>query len=326
MNMQFHEIANVWPLLDDDKLQELAADIRANGLVNPIWTYEGKVLDGRNRYKACLLASVAPKFNEYKGDEPTAFAVSMNDKRRHMNKGQLGAIGAELEQYFAKDAARRKKETEGRPKKEVQKPVAKLPQVMGVKFDESHIKEQDAKDKYESGKSIEKAFKARQEAAKSVGVGERYVQDAKKVKQEAPEVFEKLKAGKITMQDAKREVAKKPTDDWRKDERDRQALAKKGEAVVANQSQDKNLIAWAESQGLMVRIDRSSKYGNPFVMGQDGDRDFVCDAFEKHYLPHKQSIRNDFGKLQGKVLVCHCYPDRCHGDTLIKKINKDEPT
>ena len=107
MNMQFHEIANVWPFLDDEKLQELAADIRTNGLINPIWTYEGKILDGRNRYKACLLASVEPKFNEYKGDEPTAFAVSMNDKRRHMNKGQLGAIGAELEPYFAKDAKRR---------------------------------------------------------------------------------------------------------------------------------------------------------------------------------------------------------------------------
>jgi hypothetical protein len=303
MNMQFHEIANVWPLLDEDKLQELAADIRTNGLVNPIWTYEGKVLDGRNRYKACLLANVAPKFNEYKGDEPTAFAVSMNDKRRHMNKGQLGAIGAELEPYFAKDAKRRQAE----------QAVKNQPQAKAQKVEKIPPSEADVR-------PVEKS-KARQEAAKSVGVNDRYVQDAKKVKQEAPEVFEKLKAGKITMQDAKREVAKKPTDDWRKDERDRQALAKKGQSVVANQSQDKNLISWAESQGLMVRIDRSSKYGNPFVMGQDGDRDFVCDAFEQHYLPHKQSIKNDFGKLQGKVLVCHCYPERCHGDTLCKKAN-----
>lgn len=306
MNMEFHEIANVWPLLDDDKLQELAADIRANGLVNPIWTYEGKVLDGRNRYKACLLANVALKFNEYKGDEPTAFAVSMNDKRRHMNKGQLGAIGAELEPYFAKDASKRRKETEGRPKKVEPKLGEKIPQVI----QSTSNKQQPTREP-----------KATEQAALSVGVNSRYVQDAKKVKQEAPEVFEKLKAGKITMQDAKREVAKKPTDDWRTDERDRQSLAKKGEAVVANQSQDKNLIVWAESQGLMVRIDRSSKYGNPFVMGQDGDRDFVCDAFEKHYLPHKQSIQNDLAKLQGKVLVCHCYPERCHGDALSKLAN-----
>lgn len=304
MNMQFHEIANVWPFLDEDKLQELADDIRANGLINPIWTYEGKILDGRNRYKACLLASVEPRFNEYKGDEPTAFAVSMNDKRRHMNKGQLGAIGAELEPYFAKDAKQRQAASamKNQPQSKAQK-VEKIP----------HSEKP-------SQPVVNKA-KAREEAAKSVGVNSRYVQDAKKVKQEAPEVFEKLKAGKITMQDAKREVAKKPTDDWRKDERDRQSLVSKGMAVVANQSQDKNLIAWAESQGLMIRIDRSSKYGNPFVMGQDGDRDFVCDAFETHYLPHKQSIKNDFGKLKGKVLVCHCYPERCHGNRLCEEAN-----
>ena len=64
---------------------------------------------------------------------------------------------------------------------------------------------------------------ARKFAAFSVGVNDRYVQDAKKIKTEAPEVFERLKAGKMTLQDAKREVAKKPTDDWRKDERERQA-------------------------------------------------------------------------------------------------------
>jgi len=239
----------------------------------------------------------------------------MNDKRRHMNKGQLGAIGAELEPYFAKDAKQRQSAAiKERDDKGRAKPVmAKLPQLDGefqIRFTKEEIKAND------------KIGNARDAAAKSVGVGSRYVQDAKKVKQEAPEVFEKLKAGKITMQDAKREVAKKPTDDWRKDERDRQSLAKKGEAVVANQSQDKNLIAWAESQGLMVRIDRSSKYGNPFVMGQDGDRDFVCDAFDRHYLPYKQSIKNDFGKLLGKVLVCHCYPERCHGDVIAKMANK----
>jgi hypothetical protein len=49
-------------------------------------------------------------------------------------------------------------------------------------------------------------------------VAERYVQDAKKVKQEAPEVFDRLKAGKITLQDAEAvKVAKIPVDDWRKD-------------------------------------------------------------------------------------------------------------
>ena len=159
---------------------------------------------------------------------------------------------------------------------------------------------------------------AREEAAKSVGVNDRYVQDAKKVKAEAPEVFERLKAGKITLQDAKREVSKKPTDDWRKDERDRQERCEGGATVIANASSDKNLIAWAEGQGLAVRVDRGTRYGNPFVLGEDGDRNEVCDAYRLHYLPHKPSIAERAGDLVGKVLVCHCYPERCHAESLVK--------
>lgn len=296
--MKHHPIADVWPMMDEGKLQELADDIRKNGQLVPVWLYEGKILDGRNRWAACKIAGVEPRTKEYTGDEPTAFAVAMNDRRRHMNKGALAAVAAELEPFFASDAARRKKETEGRPKKDAEKPVAKLPPVSTPP-------------------------KARAEAAKSVGVGERYVQDAKKVKQEAPEVFERLKAGRITLQDAKREVAKKPTDDWRQDERDRQSEVESGLTVVANASADKNLIAWAERQRLAVRIDRSTRYGNPFVMNEDGDRDEVCDAYEQHYLPNKPSItdRIEAGALSGKVLVCHCFPQRCHGDCLAAEAN-----
>lgn len=297
MNMKFHDIANVWPLMDDDKLDELVADIRSNGLINPIWTFDGKILDGRNRYRACLIANVKPVFKEYTGNEPTAFAVSLNDKRRHMNKGALAAVAAELEPLFAADAKRRQRDSGGDKKSAIARSVMeKVPEPIQKK----------------------PVPPARQEAAKSVGVNDRYVSDAKKVKTEAPEVFERLKAGKITLQDAKREVAKKPTDDWRSDERKRQKQVENGCTVLANQSMDKNLILWAEQKGFAVRIDRSSKYGNPFILDQDGDRDEVCDAFKLHYLPFKKSIQKDADKLIGKVLVCHCYPERCHGESLIQ--------
>lgn len=291
--MKHHPIADVWPMMDEAKLAELADDIRKNGQLVPVWLYEGKILDGRNRWAACKIASVEPKTKEYTGDEPTAFAVSLNDRRRHMGKSALAAVAAELEPHFAADAKRRQAR-----KPRAESVPAKLP---------------------EQKRGIE----ARQEAAKQVGVGERYVQDAKKVKAEAPEVFERLKAGKITLQDAKREVAKKPTDDWRKDERDRQVEVENGFTVVANAAADKNLICWAESNGLAVRIDRSTRYGNPFVLNEDGDRDDVCNAYERHYLPHKPSIteRIEAGELTGKVLVCHCYPQRCHGDCLAAEAN-----
>jgi hypothetical protein len=294
--MKAHPIANVWPMLDDDKLEELAEDIRQQGQLQPIWTFDGMILDGRNRFEACRRAEIKPIIMEYRGDEPTAFAVSLNDRRRHMGKSALAAVAAELEPFFAEDAARRRKETEGRPKKDAAKLTERLPQVSNQP----------------------RALMAREEAAKSVGVNDRYVQDAKKVKAEAPEVFERLKAGKITLQDAKREVSKKPTDDWRKDERDRQERCEGGATVIANASSDKNLIAWAEGQGLAVRVDRGTRYGNPFVLGEDGDRNEVCDAYRLHYLPHKPSIAERAGDLVGKVLVCHCYPERCHAESLVK--------
>ena len=297
--VKYHPIADVWPMMQEDQLQELAADIKKNGLIQPVWLYQGMILDGRNRWAACKIAGVDPKTKEYTGDEPTAFAVSLNDKRRHMNKGSLAAVAAELEPFFAEDAKRR----------QVRKPKSEsVPEKIPEQIPE-----------------VKKGVgDARKVAAVSVGVNDRYVQDAKKIKTEAPEVFERLKAGKMTLQDAKREVAKKPTDDWRKDERERQAKVNAGETVVANAQSDKNLICWAEREGLDVRIDRGTRYGNPFVMGEDGDRDEVCEAFVLHYLPHKPSIKSRLkpGELSAKVLICHCYPSRCHGDTLADLVNK----
>jgi ParB-like chromosome segregation protein Spo0J len=297
--MKNHPIADVWPMMDEAKLAELADDIRKNGQLVPVWLYEGKILDGRNRWAACKIAGVEPKTKEYTGDEPTAFAVSLNDRRRHMNKGALAAVAAELEPFFAADAKRRQRQHGGTAPGKPKTLPEKVPEVKKGEGD------------------------ARKAAAVSVGVNDRYVSDAKKVKAESPEVFERLKAGKITLQDAKREVAKKPTDDWRQDERDRQSQVNDGITVVANAAADKNLICWAERQGLAVRIDRGTRYGNPFILDEDGDRDEVCDAYERHYITRKPSITNriDAGELTGKVLVCHCYPQRCHGDCLAAEAN-----
>jgi hypothetical protein len=64
------------------------------------------------------------------------------------------------------------------------------------------------------------------------------------------------------------------------------------------------------------RIDRGTEWGNPFYLNSDGTRDEVCDWYEELLLPYKKSLLSRIGTLKGKILGCHCYPNRCHGETL----------
>jgi hypothetical protein len=87
-NGRVHPIADLFPLLPEEELQDLADDIREHGLREPIvLASDGTLLDGRNRAAACERAGVAPTFITYEG-EPVAFILSHNVYRRHLSKGQ----------------------------------------------------------------------------------------------------------------------------------------------------------------------------------------------------------------------------------------------
>jgi hypothetical protein len=93
---EFHEMANLFPMLGADELRALASDISENGQREPITLFEGKILDGRNRYVACRHASVEPLFTEYDGRDPINYVVSLNLKRRHLNESQRAMVAAKL--------------------------------------------------------------------------------------------------------------------------------------------------------------------------------------------------------------------------------------
>ena len=72
-----------------------------------------------------------------------------------------------------------------------------------------------------------------------------------------------------------------------------------------------------------VYIGRGSKWGNPFVIGKDGDRNTVCDKDREHLWQQLESgeiTKADLLTLKGKDLVCFCAPQRCHGHTLERAI------
>lgn len=71
-----------------DDFANLVGDIKTNGLREHGWTYEGMVIDGWHRYKACEQAGVRFRYEEYKGKDPAGFVESLNDHRRHMTASQ----------------------------------------------------------------------------------------------------------------------------------------------------------------------------------------------------------------------------------------------
>ena len=107
-----------------------------------------------------------------------------------------------------------------------------------------------------------------------------------------------------------------PFKDWTPQEKELREKWEKGETVVINMDTHKHLVRYASDLQVYVRIDRGTAWGNPFIMDADGTRDEVCDWYEENYLPYKKSLLTKLKSLKGKMLGCHCYPERCHGDSL----------
>jgi ParB-like chromosome segregation protein Spo0J len=173
--MDTHKYAEAFPMASDAELREMAEDIRQRGLLCPIITLDGKVLDGRNRLKACQIAGVEPRFQKYAGADPLADVVSWNLKRRQLTVSQRAEVARTLKPMFADQA--RERMLAGK----AADPKANLPE----------------------------GWQARDQAAAAVGVSGRSVQDAEYVHTHAPELSEEIKAGRMTVNAAKREAKKR---------------------------------------------------------------------------------------------------------------------
>jgi ParB-like chromosome segregation protein Spo0J len=98
MKLEPHPFSAMFPPISDEDFDKLAADIKLNGLHQPIVRYQGKVLDGNNRYRACELVKIAPTFADFNGDDAQArnYVISANIHRRHLSPDQRRGIIAAL--------------------------------------------------------------------------------------------------------------------------------------------------------------------------------------------------------------------------------------
>src|SRR5262249_61079537 len=93
-----HDLSKLFPPISPEDFDKLAADIMLHGLHQPIVRYQGKILDGNNRYRACELVKIAPKFVDFTGDDAAArnYVISANIHRRHLSPDERRGIIAEL--------------------------------------------------------------------------------------------------------------------------------------------------------------------------------------------------------------------------------------
>jgi hypothetical protein len=89
--LEFHPLANIFPLIEGAELEGLKASIKALRITHPITLHEGKILDGRNRYLAARAIGyqfTIADFVQFKGADPRAFVYAANVHRRHLSATQ----------------------------------------------------------------------------------------------------------------------------------------------------------------------------------------------------------------------------------------------
>jgi ParB-like chromosome segregation protein Spo0J len=167
----WHPIADLFPMIEKEELDLLAKDIKLNGLNNPITIFEGKVLDGRNRAKACKQAGVTPSVISFTGSDAIGWVLSQNLQRRNLNSSQRAAIAVEAEELIARLVS------EAKERQRLGKELVSDPSLTG---------------------------QVRDKVAEIFATNGTYVSDVKRIKAEQPSLIPRIKAGSLSIPAAMR--------------------------------------------------------------------------------------------------------------------------
>lgn len=179
-----HPLAELIPPMSSREYADLKADLEANGQQEPITLYEGKILDGRHRARALDELNLRPISRTYEGDEPAAYVISLNLTRRDLTVSQRAAVAVEflpaLEEEGRKRQGERTDLTSSSKELEVTSNGTKHP-------------------------------RSREIAAEICGVAHAQIGRAKRVKRDAPDDFERIRRGEISIGAAHSKLTKPTT-------------------------------------------------------------------------------------------------------------------
>lgn len=177
---------NIYPEMQPEEFERLRSNLFANGYDKryPIWLFEGEIIDGWNRYRACEALGIEPHVQHFQGSAIDAMQlVIRSNDRRDLNSSQRAAIAVEAEEVVAILKAEAKAN-------QIRKPIDSVPQ---------KIAEQTPKEQNE----------VRTQLAQTFGTNRQYVSDAARLKEQNPEAFKQVLTGAKTISEVKKEEKKK---------------------------------------------------------------------------------------------------------------------
>lgn len=171
--MDNHEYADIFPMMDKKEYSDLKNDIKQNGLMEPVITLGGLILDGRNRFRACEELGIKPTTKEFDGEDALQYVMSTNLQRRNLNQSQKAMIGRRWKVHYAK------------------------------------INPQGSRNDLTSGTSStsdDESNKNRDKAGEVAGVSGRYIDMAEEVISKRPEMEDKIMNGEVKIKQVIRDI------------------------------------------------------------------------------------------------------------------------
>ena len=239
------------PMMSAPSIAEMADDIKANGQQQPVILHEGLLLDGRNRLKACEIAGVTPKVQEWEGDDPVRWVLSLNFHRRHLTDSQKSIVGARAEDLLAQRVTERAEETSVPAAHEADQAKA---------ADTAHEEPLSQAPKPPTQREIRR--QARESAAALVNVSPNAIARGRKLIENAvPELVGAVARGTVSLSQAARVAKLDPSNQ-------RELVAQGDEAIVEE----------------AVRIQKSKAAARPSLIRALAELDLLCAQIAIHKI------------------------------------------
>jgi len=215
-----HPACKLLPALSDETYDALKSDIEKRGLLSPIKTLDGLIVDGHHRHRACLELKIEPRFESLPPDtDPYRYVYSRSLRRDFPNQNVryavmdevlAGSVAFQAELQRIKDEANkaRAEATRQQPRSE---DGTRLAERSGSGRNETTTWTEPADDQttVKQPSSKQKKHKSRKAKAEATGVCEATVAAMDALKAAAPDLYEVVKKNKLTLKKAQAKVRKR---------------------------------------------------------------------------------------------------------------------